>query len=291
MSTSPAPAPLLAVGQMNASSDVEENFATCTQLVKKAQARHVSVLSLPECFAFMGEKDTDLLDFAKPTDSDLVQRYQKLAKDHGIWLSLGGLQAIDERALTDEKVKSINAHLLINAEGEVVEQYNKIHLFDVDIPGGPRLLESIATYSGERIVVADSPVGKLGLSVCYDLRFPELYLAMNRMGATCMLVPAAFTLETGKEHWEVLLRARAIENQCYVAAAAQRGKHNSRRYSYGHAMIVDPWGTVVAQCTDRTDICVAEIDPDFVANVRQRMPLWQHRHPDLYGEVGLPAKG
>ncbi|MCP4499993.1 MAG: carbon-nitrogen hydrolase family protein [Deltaproteobacteria bacterium] len=274
---------LLAVGQMCACVDVEENFKTCTALAKKAAARHASILSLPECFAFMGEKDTDLLDFARPVQSDLLKRFQKLAKDNHLWLSLGGLQAIEDGA-----GKSINSHLLINHEGNLVEQYNKVHLFDVDIPGGPKLLESEATHSGDTLCVANTPIGKVGLSICYDLRFPEFFLALTRMGAEVLFIPAAFTLETGKEHWEVLLRARAIENQCYVAAAAQRGRHNARRHSYGHAMIVDPWGSVIAQCTDRTDICVAEVDLSYVENVRKRMPLWQHRHPNLYGQVGIP---
>lgn len=270
----------LAVGQMCATGDVEENFGTCERLVKKAAARGANMLSLPECFAFIGEKDTDLLDFAQPIESPLVERYRMLAKDHGIWLSLGGLQE-----KVDGLPKAANAHLVIDAEGTLVSVYRKIHLFDVDIPGGPRLLESKATVGGEKLVVTDTPVGKVGLSVCYDLRFAEQYLALTQMGAQVLLIPAAFTLPTGKEHWEPLLRARAIETQCYVAAAAQRGRHNSRRESYGHAMIVDPWGSIVAQCSDREDIAVAEIDLDYVDNVRKRMPVFEHRRPAIYGSV------
>ncbi len=176
---------------------------------------------------------------------------------------------------------------MINAKGELVDVYRKIHPFDVDIPGGPRLLESKATIGGQKLVVSDTPIGQVGLTICYDLRFAEQYLALTKLGAQVMLVPAAFTLPTGKEHWEALLRARAIETQCYVAAAAQRGTHNSRRESYGHAMIIDPWGSVVAQCTDREDIAVAEIDLDYVASVRTRMPVFEHRHPSIYGTVGL----
>lgn len=275
---------LLAVGQMTATADVEQNLATCSQLVQKAARRGAALLSLPECFAYIGEKDTDLLEFARPIQSPLIDRYRALAKANGLWLSLGGFQERSEGA-----PKATNAHLLINAEGELVADYRKIHLFDVDIPSGPKLLESKSTQGGTQLVTAASPVGQLGLSVCYDLRFPELYLSLAQLGAQVLLIPAAFTLTTGKEHWHTLLRARAIETQCYVAAAAQTGKHNARRHSYGHALIVDPWGTVVAECADRTDIAVAEIDLSYLKSVRERMPVWEHRRPDVYGQVGRPA--
>lgn len=272
---------LIAVGQMTATSDVEENLRTSARLVNEAKERGATLLSLPECFAFIGEKDTDLLGFMRPLDDELVARYRQLAREHGLWLSLGGFQ---ERAGDGQRAN--NAHLLVDDQGEVRRVYRKLHLFDVDLPDGTQLKESKATAPGDEIVVEDSPAGRLGLSVCYDLRFPELYLSMRGLGADVLLVPAAFTATTGKAHWETLLRARAIETQCYVAAAAQFGRHNARRESHGNAMIVDPWGAVVARCGEGTGVAVAAVDLDYLADVRRRIPVMEHRRPEVYGDVG-----
>jgi len=277
---------LLAVGQMTATADVDENHATCRSLVEKAKARGAELLVLPENFAFMGEKDDESKAIAEPLDGPLLARYRALAKEHEIWLCLGGFP---ERGPADGR--SFNTHVVVNADGEIAAAYRKLHLFDVDVAGGPRLLESKGTAPGDTLVTVDSPVGQLGLSICYDLRFPELYLSLAQAGAEVLLVPAAFTLTTGKEHWETLLRARAIETQCFVAAAAQRGVHNARRQSFGHAMIIDPWGTVVAQCADHTGIAVAEVDLEWMTRVRQQIPVWNHRRPEVYGRVGGPKDG
>ena len=267
---------LLAVAQMTASDDVEQNFKTCERLIKSASDRGALLVSLPECFAFIGSKKEDLLDFMRRLDDELIDRYRGLAKKYSIWVSYGGLQ---ERASDD---CSTNAHLLVNDKGELVQVYRKLHLFDVDIPGGPRLFESDSAKGGDQLVVVDSPVGKLGMSICYDLRFAEQYIEYRKMGAEVMLVPAAFTATTGKAHWEVLLRARAIETQTYVAAAAQYGKHNHKRHSHGDAMIIDPWGQVIARCGEGEGIAVAEVNADYLKNVRQRMPVMNHRRSDVY---------
>ena len=271
---------LLAVAQMTSTNDIEKNLATVGDLVARAVARGARVLSLPECFAFVGESDGEVLRVMEPLSGPLLTRYRALAHEHRLWLSLGGFP---ERGPDD--ARSYNTHVVVDDEGEIAATYRKLHLFDVEI-GVSRYLESGAVARGDDVVTADSPVGKLGLSICYDLRFPELYLSLAQLGAEVLLVPAAFTLTTGKEHWEALLRARAIENQCYVAAAAQTGRHNPRRDTFGHAMIIDPWGTVVATCSDGTGIAVADVDSSFIGAVRQRIPVWRHRRADVYGAVG-----
>lgn len=268
---------VLAVGQMTATASLDDNLATCATLAAEAAARGAGLLALPECFSFMGEKDRDVLDVAEPLDGPRLAQYRALAQTHGLWLSLGGFQ---ERGPDGDHI--YNTHVIIDDSGRIVAHYRKVHLFDVDIPGGPKLLESNGTAPGDTLVACASPVGRLGLSICYDLRFPAHFASLADAGAEVLLVPAAFTLETGKEHWEPLLRARAIENQCYVAAPAQRGRHNPRRHSFGHAMIIDPWGTIVAQCPDETSLCTAPIAPEALARVRTRMPVARHRRDDVY---------
>jgi len=269
----------IAAAQMMATSDIEQNFATCKALVEKASQQGVRLLSLPECFAFIGEKKEDLLSFMRPIDSPLVKRYCGLAKEYGLWLSLGGLQ---EKATN---TCSQNAHLLIDEKGEIRKIYRKLHLFDVDIPGGPRLMESDSAKGGDAVVVTDSPLGKLGLCICYDLRFAEQFLVSRMLGAEIILVPAAFTATTGKAHWEVLLRARAIETQCYIVAAAQVGNHNAKRKSHGDAMVVDPWGQVISRCGEGSGLAIAEIDLEYLREVRTRMPVMEHRRSDVYGTL------
>lgn len=271
----------IAVAQMTSTHDVEKNFETCRDLVAKAADRGARVLSLPENFAFLGEKDGDVAGFMRPLESDLVKRYRGLAREHHIWLSLGGFA---EQGPDDKH--AYNSHLFVDDKGELLAVYRKLHLFDVDLADGTKLKESNGTAAGEDVIVVDSPVGKLGLSICYDLRFPEMYLALTKLGAEVLLVPAAFTATTGKAHWETLLRARAIENEAYVAAAAQFGRHNARRESHGQALIIDPWGAVIASCSDGTGVAVADVDLEYVKSVRRRIPVMQHRRPEVYGDVG-----
>lgn len=261
---------------MTAGGDIETNVSACRSLVAQAKDAGAALLSLPECFAFVGASDDDTSKIAEPLDGALFDRYRALAKDASLWVSFGGFP---------EKVDGShhhNAHVVVDDQGGIRAVYRKIHLFDVTLPSGAVYHESRHTKAGDQLVVVDSPVGKLGLSVCYDLRFPELYRALAERGAEVLLVPAAFTLTTGKEHWEPLLRARAIENECFVVAAAQTGRHNERRDTYGHAMAIDPWGTVVAQCRDGTGISTVAIDRAWLDEVRRRIPVWQHRRPDSY---------
>ena len=184
--------------------------------------------------------------------------------------------------------KVYNTHLVISDKGEIVSVYRKIHLFNLEIPGVVRLLESEFSIAGNRIISpVSTPIGKVGLSICYDLRFPELSISLAKSGADVLTYPSAFTVPTGLAHWEILLRARAIENQCYVIAAAQVGVHNEKRSSYGHAMIIDPWGAVIAQCGDGVGLAVALISQNFLKTARSKLPIWNDRKSELYGEILL----
>lgn len=268
--------PRVAVGQMCASSDVEKNFEVVADLCSQAKDRGCSMLFLPECFAFIGVKGTDALAVMEPLNGPLLGRYRELAAKNGLWLSLGGFA--EQGPDCDRR---FNAHIIVNDAGEIRASYRKIHLFDVDMGdvNGPVLMESRSAAAGETLVTCDSPAGKLGLTVCYDLRFPEMFARLRyELGCEMMLVPSAFTKPTGQAHWETLLRARAIETQSYVVAAAQAGVHSEGRASHGHAMIVDPWGKVVAELGgDETGIAVADVDLGYLKDVRSRIPVEAHR--------------
>ena len=268
--------PRIAVGQMCASSDVEKNFEVVADLCSQAKDRGCSMLFLPECFAFIGVKGTDALAVMEPLNGPLLGRYRELAAKHGLWLSLGGFAEQGP-----DRDRRFNAHIIVNDAGEIRASYRKIHLFDVDMGdvNGPVLMESRTAAAGETLVTCDSPAGKLGLTVCYDLRFPEMFARLRyELGCEMMLVPSAFTKPTGQAHWETLLRARAIETQSYVVAAAQAGVHSEGRASHGHAMIVDPWGKVVAELDgEETGIAVADVDLGYLKDVRSRIPVETHR--------------
>ncbi|KAF2295869.1 hypothetical protein GH714_034790 [Hevea brasiliensis] len=202
----------VAAAQMTSINDLAANFATCSRLTKEAAAAGAKLLCLPESFSFIGAKDGDSVKVAEPLDGPIMQQYCSLARESGIWLSLGGFQ---ERGCDDAHLR--NTHVIIDDSGNIRDTYRKIFLFDVDVPGGRVYKESSFTEAGKDIVAVDSPAGRLGLSVCYDLRFPELYQQLRfQKEAQILLVPAAFTKITGQAHWEILLRARAIETQCYV---------------------------------------------------------------------------
>ncbi|KAL3068574.1 hypothetical protein niasHT_030865 [Heterodera trifolii] len=274
---------LVAVGQLNVQHDLQQNFERCARMVRRAGERNgCKMVFLPECFDYIGRTVAEQIDQAMDTRGPYIGKFRELAKQHGLWLSLGGFHHKRPELWSDHLPR--NTHLLIDSEGQTRAEYDKLHLFDLDLPGKVRLMESEFSSHGHKLVppVAETPVGRLGLSICYDLRFPELSLYQRNRGAQVLSFPSSFTLNTGLAHWESLLRARAIECQCYVVAAAQTGKHNDKRISYGHSMVVDPWGTVVAQCTDREDLCFAELDLDYVEEVRTNMPVFSHRRSDLY---------
>lgn len=267
----------IAVGQMTATDNIDANFKICEALVKEAKEKGAYLLSLPENFAFFAGDDDASLKIAEPLDGPLLARYRKLAKQYKLWLSLGGFQEqCDEH-------RYYNTHLIIDDAGDIQATYRKLHLFQLNnTNGGPRYDEAKTVAPGDKLVVTPSPVGMLGLSICYDLRFAEMYIAMAQQGAEIMLIPAAFTYTTGADHWEILLRARAIESQIYVVAAAQIGTHHPHRQTWGHAMIVDPWGSIIAQCSQSQGIATADIDLAYLADVRRRMNVLSHRRSGIY---------
>lgn len=270
----------VAVAQMTSVNDLAANFATCSRLIKEASAAGAKLLCFPESFSFIGIGQGDSLKIAEPLDGPVMQGYCSLARESNIWLSLGGFQ---EKGSDDSHL--CNTHVIVDDNGNIRSQYRKIHLFDVDVPGGMVYKESSFTEAGKDIVVTDSPFGRLGLTVCYDLRFPELYQHLRFQNeAKVLLVPSAFTKITGEAHWEILLRARAIETQCYVIAAAQAGKHNEKRESYGDSIIIDPWGKIVARLPDRllTGIAIADIDFSLIDSVRTKMPIDKQRKPSAF---------
>jgi len=273
-----------AAAQLTSTDDLAANLLKCKELAAEAADRGVQLLSLPECFAFLGRHERDkfavaeVLDPAKP--GPILEALQGIARNHSMWVTAGGLpERLDEEAELPaaELTRAYNTHVLLDTEGAIVAAYRKIHLFDVDIPGGAVLRESDSTAAGNHVVVVDSPWAWLGLSICYDLRFAELYRRMTLdQGAQVLLIPAAFTAHTGAAHWHILMQARAIENQCYVIAAAQTGRHNDKRESFGHSLIVDPWGTVVAEVESGDGLAVADIDAGSLAEKRAQMPCLTH---------------
>ncbi|WFD47512.1 beta-ureidopropionase [Malassezia furfur] len=276
----------VAVTQMTSGGAIRENLATAVQLVKRAALAGVQAVFLPEATDFIATPDRA----AELTRSDdnraFVQGMRDAAREHAVWISVG----VHESSETDTK-RCYNTQLLIDQHGTICAQYRKLHLYDVDILNGPSILESNTTIPGDKLVPpVDTPLGRIGLLTCYDMRFPEVSLALRRQGAQLITYPSAFALRTGAAHWSLLLQTRAIETQCYVLAAAQVGLHlGTTRSSWGHAMIVDPWGTVVAQCSDMPPFaptfCVADIDLEGLERVRTDMPLWNQRRTEIYPEL------
>lgn len=268
---------------MTSTADVEDNLQTALSLTEQAIEDGASLVVLPECFAYLGPEEGKfaiaeaLPSAATPSAASfesgpILDRCRDLARSRNAELVLGGFY---EKTPDPKRVRNACVH--IDAEGNVHAVYRKIHLFDVDLADGTSLRESAGVEAGTEVVVTDTSFGKLGLTVCYDVRFPELYRALVDKGAIAVAVPAAFTLTTGKDHWHVLLRARAIETQCYVIAAAQFGKHFGTRVSYGHALICDPWGTVVAECSDGPGYAIASVDHAVIERIRAALPSLRHR--------------
>lgn len=262
---------LVAVAQMCSQNKKDENLEKCLKIIMKAHGFSVKLLCFPENFAFLGATTQENIAASESLDGPTISLFKTWAKKYNILLSLGGFQ---------EKIPNsnliYNTHMIISERGEISAVYRKIHLFSVKLPDNSTFDEAKSVKPGANLVLNKIPVGSLGLSICYDLRFSGLYNRLRAMGADILLVPAAFTKITGEAHWEILLRARAIENQCFVLAAAQSGQHFQGRESFGHAMIVDPWGKVLAQCQDGEDFCMAKIDLDYLRTLRKNMPVYEH---------------
>jgi predicted amidohydrolase len=265
---------LVACLQMTSRADVARNLETCARGIAEAAARGARLVVLPENFAFVGLDELDKMAVAETLDGTgpIVGALAEAARRHGVWVIGGGMP---ERAGSDGKV--YNTCVALAPDGRLAAAYRKVHLFDVQIPGGAEFCESRTVEPGREVVVLETPLAPVGLTICYDVRFPELYRQLSARGARLVVVPAAFTLHTGKDHWHALLRARAIENQVYVLAAAQYGRANEKRVCYGHSLVVDPWGTVVAEAPDREGVIVAEVDLDFQDKVRRELPCLGHR--------------
>jgi predicted amidohydrolase len=265
-----------AVVQLTSGPELNANLTRCEALIGEAARRGAELAVLPENFALMGENEQAKFEIAEVLDGNgtILGRMREIARKNTIALVLGGMP---ERASASHV---FNTNVYLDARGEIRAIYRKIHLFDVAIPDGAEYRESATVKSGgAEVVVAPLPGidNGLGLSVCYDVRFPEVYRAQVAKGARVLTVPAAFTLHTGRDHWHVLLRARAIENLCFVLAAGQYGRHSARRVTYGHSLIVDPWGHVLAEVGDREGIAVAELDFDYQDKVRRELPSLGHR--------------
>jgi len=260
--------------QMTSGPDVEANLAQARELLEEAATRGARLAALPENFSFMGLKDADKRTVAEADGKGPAQEFlATAARQLQLWI-VGG--TVPLAAGADGRVAA--ASLVYNADGKRVARYDKIHLFDVDIPGrAESYRESAHVSPGSRATVLETPAGRLGLSVCYDVRFPELYRHLSAAGAQILAVPSAFTSPTGRAHWETLLRARAIENLCYVVAPAQSGFHPSGRETYGDSMIVDYWGRVLQRVPRGRGCAVAEVDLPLQAGVRESFPALGHR--------------
>lgn len=281
---STAPDPVAAVCQMTATPDKTENFSVCKKLVEEAKQKGASMVFLPEGFDYIGSSREETLSLAESLKGETVSRLTQIARKLEIWLSLGGFHERGPNWKTDRRI--YNSHIIINNKGDIVSVYRKAHLFDVELPEkGVSLKESAFTIPGPSLIAPiETPIGKVGLGICYDLRFPELSLALQRHGAEILTYPSAFTVATGAAHWEVLLRARAIETQCFVLAAAQVGPHHSKRSSYGHALAVDPWGEVLGDCGgEQPGLIMVDINLEKLRNTRRNMPVQEHRrNTDFY---------
>lgn len=264
--------PHAAVLQMTSGIDPLANARTLETAIADAAARGAAMVFTPEMSGLLDRNRARAAASIVGQDQDpVLARVREAAARHGIWVHLGSL------ALRGSGNRFVNRGFVIDAGGAIRASYDKLHLFDVDLPNGERWRESDAYAPGDQAVVVDTPLGALGLSICYDLRFPDLYCALSDAGASVIAVPAAFTRPTGAAHWHVLLRARAIEAGVHVIAAAQTGVHDDGRATYGHSMIVDPWGETLLDMGEAAGLGLAPIDPARTADVRARIPALAHR--------------
>lgn len=264
---------LAAALQLTSTSDEQANWEIAAALIERAARSGARFVATPENTNYLGPHE-EKVRRAEPLDGPTCRRFGELARKLGIHLLLG---SYNEKS--GDAARCYNTSVFFGPEGGVLATYRKIHLFDVDVPNGVRFAESATCLPGAGTSVVATPLGRFGLSICYDLRFGELYRRLVEEGAEIVMIPSAFTLATGKDHWEPLVRARAIETQCYVLAPAQQGKHDDGglAQTWGHAMIVDPWGIPVATASEGPGLALAEIDLERVAKIRQAIPVARHR--------------
>ena len=270
----------IAAVQMVSTPRVTTNLETARRLVARAADEGAQIVVLPEYFCFMGASDRDKLAIAEAPGTGPIQRMlAETAREHRVWLIGGTLPlTLDDGGAKDGVAvdRVMNADLVFSPRGELAARYDKMHLFAYD-NGSERYDEGRTLRAGSTPVAFDADGVRVGLSVCYDLRFPELYRALMRPPCDLLSVPSAFTYTTGAAHWEVLLRARAIENQCYVVAAAQGGTHENGRRTFGHSLVIDPWGEVVACLDEGEGVVVAELQRERIDSVRRQLPALEHR--------------
>ena len=279
---------LVAAVQLQSTSNEAANLDTAAALIERAAGYGARFAATPENTNFLGPHE-DKVRGAQALDGPVCARFAELARKHSMYVLLGSFNERNEQERAEAAAgadgapaklgRCNNTSVLFGPDGGQVAVYRKIHLFDVDVSEDVRFKESATIAPGSQVVTAPTELGTLGLSVCYDLRFAELYAALVKKGAQIITVPSAFTLMTGKDHWHALLQARAIETQCYVIAPAQSGKHDDRglRHSYGHSVVIDPWGQVVGSASDGPGLALAEIDLERVARVRKQIPVADHR--------------
>ncbi len=264
----------IAAIQLNSTSHVDENLETTGKLISEAALSGAQLIILPEMFAIMGEKVTDKVSVAEKYGDGKIQSFlSDSAKKNNVWI-VGGTIPIQ----CDDKNKVRAACIVYNNNGDAVARYDKIHLFDVTVSETESYRESDTTEPGDSIVVIDTPVGKLGLAVCYDVRFPALFAELMNRGAEIIALPSAFTVKTGQAHWHLLTRARAVDTFCYVIGSAQVGTHANGRQTYGHTLIVEPWGTIASEIAGTNPgIVYAEIDINKLHSIRKSIPVFYHR--------------
>lgn len=264
----------IALMQMTSGIDPLANAATLVEAVAEAARGGAAMLFTPEMSGLLDRNRARARRAIRVEEEDIVlAAVREAARAHGVSVHIGSLAIDPERS--DGRL--VNRGFVIDTVGAIVARYDKIHLFDVDLASGESWRESGAYVAGEAAIVIDSAIGRLGLSVCYDLRFPALYSALSGAGATVLTVPAAFTVTTGQAHWHLLLRARAVENAAYVVAAAQTGAHQDSRQTYGHSLVVGPWGDVVLDMGEAPGLAFCDLDPDAVSEARRRVPVLAHR--------------
>jgi deaminated glutathione amidase len=259
--------------QLNAGADVERNLALATESVREAATQGARLIALPEYCVLLDGSGRVMREHSPPESEHAgLALFQALAQELQAWLLLGSLTV----KLDDARMA--NRSYLLSDAGEIVARYDKIHMFDATLPGNKTIRESSAYRPGDKAVLAATPWGALGMTVCYDLRFPQLYRALAQAGAVMLAVPSSFQRETGPAHWHTLLRTRAIENAAWVIAPAMCGDHPNGRSTYGHSLIIDPWGRVVGELEDEPGVLLAELDPEEVAKTRAMLPSLSHDH-------------
>ncbi|HRK18750.1 MAG TPA: carbon-nitrogen hydrolase family protein [Hyphomicrobiaceae bacterium] len=286
--TAPAPRFRAALVQMTTSRSVEGNLRAASDLIRDAARQGAEYVQTPEVTTLMELDRAKLFVDTRPEEGNpAIAHFRALARELKIWLHIGSMGI----AVAADKLA--NRAFLIDPTGRLVARYDKIHMFDVKLPGGETYRESRNYRRGEKAVVADLPWGKLGITICYDLRFPALYRALAKAGAEIIAIPSAFTVKTGTAHWQALMRARAIETGCWVLAAAQTGKHECGRETYGHSIVVAPWGEVVGELGVETGLLLADIDMGAVAAARAQVPSLTHDRPfDVIGAAeSLESEG